>query len=138
MVSPNFLVTVYQLSYGDYDATTGIPARQYTAASAKIVIQVKGSTPLFNFGSYPKADAIGFTDVGAIKQGDIIVDSFGNIWLVQATNEKTLGNIFDHYEMDLVRLLSLPFTPNSSVGIIGGYDPQYYDSQFYEQYYITP
>ena len=135
MVKPNFYVTVYQLSYGDYDTITGIPARQYTAVSAEVVIQVKGSTPLFNFGSYPKTDAIGYTDVGAIKQGDIIVDSFGDIYLVQAQNSKTVGNVFDHYEMDLVKLLSLPF--GIVGGVLGGYDPDSYDPQYYEQYYIT-
>jgi hypothetical protein len=108
----SLLVTVYLLSLGDYDAVTGIPARQYTPSSAKIVIQPKGSPQVVNFGYYPKTDAAGFTKYD-VHEGDIIMDTYNstapNYWLVVARRAWTQGNQFVYYILDLMRMMTPSF-----------------------------
>ena len=105
----SFLVTVYTLSLGDYDSVTGIPARQYTPTSAKVVIRPKGSGALVinGAGYYPKTDALGLTQ-SDIDEGDVIMDNYNSqsakYWLVVGRQPQTWGNTFVFFTLDLQRL----------------------------------
>ena len=79
MVNPTFDVTVYKLDLGDYDSTTGVPARTYTSVSARVAVVPKGtSLRVFGFGYYGANDAEGITAY-EVNEGDIIVNVYGPV-----------------------------------------------------------
>ena len=137
----SFYATVYRLTLGDYDATTGIPALQYSPTTARVVIGAKGSSISFgNMLFYPKTDGVMITNAN-YNQGDIVVDPSSSTpetlyWRVQARRPVSVGNSLIAYVFDLVQIPCLPFNPNP-LSVMGGYDPAYYDENFYAHYYIT-
>ena len=140
MVNPTFDVTVYKLDLGDYDSTTGVPARTYTSVSARVAVVPKGtSLRVFGFGYYGANDAEGITAY-EVNEGDIIVNVYGSTsvhgyWQVMTKQAVVIGNVLEGYFLGLRKLLFLPFiepgegTPTTDYV---GYDPEAYDSTYYE------
>jgi hypothetical protein len=102
----SFLVTVYLLSLGEYDATTGIPAMQYTPASARVLIGEKAVQVLRMLGRYAAADATALTKYD-VDEGDIIMDNYDSVnakyWTVLGRVAITTGNTFAAWQLSLER-----------------------------------
>ena len=103
----SFLVTVYMLSFGEYDATTGVPATQYTPATASVLIGEKAVQVLRTFGRYASADALGLTSYD-LDEGDIIKDNYDTLnpqyWKVLGRTAITVGNTFWAWQLSLERM----------------------------------
>ena len=148
MVKASFMVTVYQLSLGSYSATTGIPARQYTSVQARVFVGPKGtSRSVLGSGFYGQYNAEGITGY-ELNEGDIVKVTYSSMiggagfWQVMGKFPVTWGNKFSHYQLDLAKLLSLPFIEPTSGGggggsTLGGYDPNFYDDRYYAHYIIV-
>jgi hypothetical protein len=133
----SFLVTAYTLSLGAYDSVTGIPARQYTPASAEVIIGEKNGPILKVLGYYAQADALGITKYD-LDEGDIIMDNYNatpHYWLVLGRSAVTWGNTFVYYQLNLQRMERPNFHILSTY--LGGFDPAYFDESYFAHFYIT-
>jgi hypothetical protein len=122
MVTASFTCTVYQLSLGSADASTGCYARQYTPVTARVAVIPRGiGVNIMGVGYYAKTDAQGITGT-ELGEGDIIKVTYGSVgvglWQVMGRETLTFGNVFICYRLSLARILYLPFIP-MSVGNYG-------------------
>jgi hypothetical protein len=144
MSTASFTVTIYQLTLGSPDATTGCYARQYTTVTGRVAVVPKGiGINIMGVGYYAKTDAQGITNV-ELNEGDIIENTYGTsgvgYWQVMGRETLLFGNVFICYRLALARILYLPFTPGAGgggVGTIGGFDPLYFDEDYFAHYDIV-
>ena len=135
----NLYVTLHSLVLGDQLTTPPYWFREgYTQSAIKMVIDVKGSSSILTgAGVHCKLDAVGYTRY-QIFEGDVVEDAKGNYWMIMGIKERTKGSTLDHFEVDLKKLLTFaPILQGSPTTTAFGYDPQFYDSQYYMYGHFT-
>lgn len=98
----NVAVTHYTLSLGAQDATTGIPAKTYSAgASLDMIIIGKGAQQILTgTGIYVRTDAVAFTKT-AVSQGEKIKDANNLYYIVESAVPNPIGDIVIFYTVNL-------------------------------------
>jgi hypothetical protein len=96
-------VTHYELTLGDANATTGIPAQTYSEGTAiDMIILSKAATQILTgTGLYVKRDALGLTKT-AVAEGDRIKDADDNYYTVTSVLPQPVGDVMAYYQADLI------------------------------------
>jgi hypothetical protein len=109
MSTEKFTVTLYGLFLADRDSTTGWFRPGYVAQSITMAVVPRSATrALMSVGKHARLDGLGFTEYD-VREGDVVGDTHGDYWTIEAIKKWPWGNQPVYYECDLSERLSFPW-----------------------------